>query len=50
LYLLATILEQRNQAAESREYYRRFLEHWRDGDLDREKVADAERKLKAQSN
>ena len=49
-YLLGMIYEQLGERPRAREHYARFLEHWRDGDLDRDKVADAERKLKALTN
>jgi tetratricopeptide (TPR) repeat protein/TolB-like protein/predicted Ser/Thr protein kinase len=45
LYLLATIHESRGEKEKARAGYQRFLEHWRDGDLDRDSVASAERKL-----
>jgi tetratricopeptide (TPR) repeat protein/TolB-like protein/predicted Ser/Thr protein kinase len=47
VYLLATIHESRGEKEKARAGYQRFLEHWRDGDLDRDKVANAERKLRA---
>jgi hypothetical protein len=46
VYFLASIHERRGEHAKARDQYRRFLDHWRDGDLDRDKVADAERKLR----
>jgi hypothetical protein len=50
LYLLATIHEKLGDRARARDHYRRFLDHWRAGDLDRDKVADAERQLKSLAN
>jgi hypothetical protein len=31
--------------AKAREYYRRFYEYWKDGDLDRERVEEAQSKF-----
>jgi serine/threonine protein kinase/tetratricopeptide (TPR) repeat protein len=50
LYFLATIYEKGGQPDRAAAEYRRFLRHWREGDLDRDKVADAERKLRAATN
>ena len=33
----------------AREAYRRFVGFWKDGDIDRERIAEAERKLRGQS-
>jgi len=30
----------------SREAYRRFVGYWKDGDLDRDRIAEAQRKIK----
>jgi hypothetical protein len=30
---------------EAREYYRRFVDYWKDGDIDREQVEEALRKI-----
>jgi tetratricopeptide (TPR) repeat protein len=46
IFLLAQIHESRGELATARDEYRRFLDYWRDGDLDRDKVADAERKVR----
>ena len=46
-YSLGTLYEQRGDNAKAREMYRRFIEYWKDGDLDRDKIADAERKLRS---
>jgi tetratricopeptide (TPR) repeat protein len=45
LYLLGQINERRGDRAKATGYYRRFVQYWSDGDLDRERVADARRKL-----
>jgi tetratricopeptide (TPR) repeat protein len=44
-FLLGQIYERQGNA-KARDQYARFLEYWRDGDLERGWVADAERKLK----
>jgi tetratricopeptide (TPR) repeat protein len=44
LYFLAKIHEKRGDEERARDYYRRFLEYWKDGDLDRERVAEAREK------
>jgi tetratricopeptide (TPR) repeat protein len=43
-YLLAQIAERRGDRTKAREQYARFLELWRDGDLERAWVADALKK------
>jgi hypothetical protein len=35
-YFLGKIHENRGEMEKAREYYRRFYEYWKDGDLDRE--------------
>jgi tetratricopeptide (TPR) repeat protein len=45
LYFLAKIHEERGETEKAREYYRRFLEFWKDGDLDRERVEEARGKV-----
>ncbi len=45
LYLLGRIHEDRGEMEKAREYYRRFLGYWEDGDLDRERIADAKAKV-----
>jgi tetratricopeptide (TPR) repeat protein len=45
LYLLGRIHEDRGEVEKAREYYRRFLGYWGDGDMDRERIADAEAKV-----
>ena len=45
LYYLALIAERQGDRVAARDYYARFLRHWKDGDLDRDKVTDATRKL-----
>jgi tetratricopeptide (TPR) repeat protein/TolB-like protein/predicted Ser/Thr protein kinase len=44
-YMLGQIYERRGDTARARVQYTRFLDLWRDGDLERQWVADAERKL-----
>ena len=44
-YFLGKIHENRGELEKAREHYRRFVDYWKDGDLDRERVAEAERKL-----
>lgn len=44
-YFLGKIHEERGESDAAREYYRRFVDFWGDGDLDRERVAEARRKL-----
>jgi len=45
LYFLGQIAERRGDRAKAREYYQRFLDHWGDGDIDRDRVVEAKRKL-----
>ena len=47
-YFLGKIYESRGQMDEAREYYRRFVDFWKDGDLDRERVQEALGKLRAE--
>ena len=49
LYHLAAIAEATGDAAKAVEYYRRFLGYWGDGEIDRDKVEVARRKLRARS-
>ena len=44
LYFLGQTAERRGNADKAREYYRKFLEYWRDGDMDRDRVAEAAKK------
>ena len=43
LYLLGEIHENQGNSQQAREYYRRFLDHWADGDMDRDRVEHARR-------
>jgi tetratricopeptide (TPR) repeat protein len=43
-YFLGKIQEERGEREKAREYYRRFLSFWKEGDLDRERVEEAKRK------
>jgi tetratricopeptide (TPR) repeat protein/TolB-like protein len=45
LYYLGQLAERRNDPAAARDYYTRFLKHWKDGDIDRDKVEEALRKV-----
>jgi hypothetical protein len=49
LYHLAAIAEAAGDGASAVEYYRRFLGYWGDGEIDRDKVEIARRKLRSQS-
>jgi serine/threonine protein kinase/tetratricopeptide (TPR) repeat protein len=44
LYYLGQIAERQGDTAKAREYYKRFLFYWKDGDIDRDKVAEAIKK------
>jgi len=44
-YFLGKIHENRGEMEKAREYYRRFYEYWKDGDMDRERVEEAKSKL-----
>jgi tetratricopeptide (TPR) repeat protein len=44
LYYTAQAWEKSGDAARAREYYQRFLSYWRNGDIDRDKVAEAIKK------
>jgi len=44
-YLLGQLYERRGEAVRAREQYARFLDLWRDGDLERAWIADAQKKL-----
>lgn len=44
LYYLGQIAERQGDAAKAREHYKRFLSYWKDGDIDRDKVAEAIKK------
>ena len=45
LYYLGQIAERRGDATKARENYRRFLNYWKDGDIDRDKVTEALKKI-----
>ena len=45
LYFLGQIAERRGNRTAAREHYERFVRYWGDADLDRDRVADARRKL-----
>ena len=44
-YLLAQLYEKRGDRARANQLYGRFLDYWRDGDMDRANVAEAQREL-----
>ena len=44
-YFLGKIHESRGDADKARQYYQRFVDFWKDGDLDRERVEEALSKL-----
>jgi tetratricopeptide (TPR) repeat protein len=46
-YFLARIAERQGDKAAARKNYERFVGYWKDGDTDRERVAEAQRKLKS---
>lgn len=43
--VLGVIRETQGDLAGARDKYRRFVEYWRDGDLDRDRIAEARRKI-----
>ena len=45
-YFLGRLAEKRGDKDKAREHYLRFLSYWKDGDLDRERVAEAEKKVR----
>jgi len=47
LYFLGQIAERRGDREQARAYYQRFVNYWGDGDIDRDRVADAKKKLSA---
>jgi tetratricopeptide (TPR) repeat protein/TolB-like protein/predicted Ser/Thr protein kinase len=44
-FLLAQVAERRGDAARARQLYARFVDFWRDGDVDRARIAEARQKL-----
>ena len=44
LYYLGAIADRQGDRAKAREYYGRFLKYWKDGDIDRDQVAEALKK------
>jgi tetratricopeptide (TPR) repeat protein len=48
-YYLGRIHEQAGDLTHAREAYRRFVSYWKDGTLDRDRVAEAERKIRGQN-
>ena len=45
MYFLGQISDRKGDRAKARDYYRRFVGYWKDGDIDRNRVADAQSKL-----
>jgi tetratricopeptide (TPR) repeat protein/TolB-like protein/predicted Ser/Thr protein kinase len=45
LYFLGQIAERRGDRDKAKDYYRQFVEYWGNGDIDRDRVADAKAKL-----
>jgi TolB-like protein/Flp pilus assembly protein TadD/predicted Ser/Thr protein kinase len=45
LYFLGQIAERAHQAADARTYYQRFVDLWGNGEIDRDRVEDARKKL-----
>lgn len=41
LYFLGQISERKGDRDKARDYYRRFVQYWGEGEMDREKVAEA---------
>jgi tetratricopeptide (TPR) repeat protein len=46
-YFLGRIVEKKGEKAAARKHYERFLFYWKDGDTDRDRVAEAQRKVKS---
>jgi tetratricopeptide (TPR) repeat protein len=44
-YFLGQLAEKQGDQARAREYYGRFLNYWKDGDIDRERIAEIRKKL-----
>jgi tetratricopeptide (TPR) repeat protein/TolB-like protein/predicted Ser/Thr protein kinase len=44
-FLLARLYDKRGDRAKANQLYARYLDYWRDGDMDREQVAEAQKKL-----
>ena len=45
LYFLGQISERKGDRTKATEYYRRFIQYWGDGDIDRDRVKDARKKI-----
>jgi hypothetical protein len=45
LFFLGQISERRGDRARARSYYQRFVNYWSDGDIDKERVAEARKKI-----
>jgi tetratricopeptide (TPR) repeat protein/TolB-like protein len=44
-YFLGTLAEKQGNKEKARQYYQRFLSYWKNGDIDRDHVADAQRQI-----
>jgi hypothetical protein len=44
---LGQIAEKKGEKAAARKHYERFLFYWKDGDTDRDRVAEAQRKFRS---
>jgi serine/threonine protein kinase/tetratricopeptide (TPR) repeat protein len=45
LYFLGQVADRQGEHEKARVFYRRFVDYWGDGDMDRDRVADARKKL-----
>ena len=45
LYFLGQISERKSERDKARDYYRRFVQYRGDGEMDRDRVADARKKM-----
>jgi hypothetical protein len=45
LYFLGQINERNGDTEKARSFYRRFVQYWENGEIDRERVAEARRKI-----
>jgi tetratricopeptide (TPR) repeat protein len=48
-YFLGKVHENRGEMDQARHYYQRFLDFWKDGDMDRDRVEEALQKLRTMS-
>jgi hypothetical protein len=45
LYFLGQIAERQGDRGKAAAFYRRFLQYWGDGDIDRDRVAEARKRI-----